>query len=241
MAEVNVIRNSRAAPIVPCRGCGREFSARMCGGERMRYCSRVCVDQHSRRVTAECEAIRRMGVRLRASRASVRRNRREAAMREITRTRYAASRPCVHCGALVVSAQAFGKPRDRCDGCRKVVIDRNNRASKARRRALERSATHATAIDPLWVLERDGWQCKLCGRDTPSMLRGTTDERAPEVDHVVPLSKGGKHEASNLQCACRRCNNEKGNRLRWTAPRERATSSIVFHPREFVPYGVGVR
>lgn len=33
-----------------------------------------------------------------------------------------------------------------------------------------------------------------------------------EVDHILPLSKGGAHEASNLVIACRTCNAKKSNR-----------------------------
>lgn len=33
-----------------------------------------------------------------------------------------------------------------------------------------------------------------------------------EVDHVVPWSKGGRHNRENLQCLCRRCNRRKGAR-----------------------------
>ncbi len=32
------------------------------------------------------------------------------------------------------------------------------------------------------------------------------------VDHIVPRSKGGKNDASNLQWLCRTCNSAKGNR-----------------------------
>ncbi len=36
--------------------------------------------------------------------------------------------------------------------------------------------------------------------------------RAMEFDHIVPLSKGGRTELSNLQILCRKCNRSKGNR-----------------------------
>lgn len=33
--------------------------------------------------------------------------------------------------------------------------------------------------------------------------------RATEVDHIVPLSRGGTHEPRNLQAACKRCHSHK--------------------------------
>ena len=67
-------------------------------------------------------------------------------------------------------------------------------------------------VDPLAILERDGWRCQLCGCKTPKSKRGTYASNAPEVDHIVPLVKGGSHLEYNLQCACRHCNGEKGAR-----------------------------
>lgn len=59
--------------------------------------------------------------------------------------------------------------------------------------------------------ERDGWDCWLCGgevdRDAPPGSPWT-----PTVDHVVPKSRGGKTEPSNLRLAHRRCNSARGNR-----------------------------
>lgn len=31
------------------------------------------------------------------------------------------------------------------------------------------------------------------------------------VDHIFPVSKGGKNELSNLQCTCKSCNTMKQN------------------------------
>ncbi|WP_294755493.1 HNH endonuclease signature motif containing protein, partial [uncultured Ruminococcus sp.] len=33
-----------------------------------------------------------------------------------------------------------------------------------------------------------------------------------EVDHIIPIAKGGKTEANNLQTLCWRCNREKGKK-----------------------------
>lgn len=35
------------------------------------------------------------------------------------------------------------------------------------------------------------------------------------IDHVIPLSRGGLHEAHNLVGACHHCNSSKGNKLNW--------------------------
>jgi 5-methylcytosine-specific restriction endonuclease McrA len=43
-----------------------------------------------------------------------------------------------------------------------------------------------------------GYRCAYCG-----------SERAREIDHVIPLSRGGTHFPSNLVPACRRCNAAK--------------------------------
>lgn len=82
-------------------------------------------------------------------------------------------------------------------------------------------------VNRLAVFEEDGWRCYLCGEATPRELMGTTHDLAPELEHVVPLSLGGAHARSNVRCACRRCNLNKGAKvpggrgrcrvpLRWT-------------------------
>jgi 5-methylcytosine-specific restriction endonuclease McrA len=36
------------------------------------------------------------------------------------------------------------------------------------------------------------------------------------IDHIVPVSKGGGNELSNLRLVCWKCNNRRGNRpARW--------------------------
>jgi len=52
------------------------------------------------------------------------------------------------------------------------------------------------------VLLRDGARCRKCRRAINL-----------EMDHIVPVSKGGKTEESNLQTLCRRCNRAKSKKL----------------------------
>ncbi|WP_413247018.1 HNH endonuclease [Sphingomonas sp. 1P06PA] len=63
------------------------------------------------------------------------------------------------------------------------------------------------------MFERDGWRCHLCHRSTPKRLRGSYKPSAPELDHIVPLAKGGSHTRANTACACRQCNGAKSDRV----------------------------
>jgi len=53
------------------------------------------------------------------------------------------------------------------------------------------------------ILKRDGFSCKICGKKA-------SDGVSLEVDHIIPVSKGGRTENSNLQTLCIRCNRGKG-------------------------------
>lgn len=53
------------------------------------------------------------------------------------------------------------------------------------------------------IYQRDGYRCRYCGRS------GRFADL--EIDHIKPISKGGKSTYDNLQTLCRRCNKEKGN------------------------------
>lgn len=58
------------------------------------------------------------------------------------------------------------------------------------------------------VLRRAGFRCEACGAD-PKKDRGVR----LQVDHIIPVSKGGKSEYANLQCLCRDCNRGKGAKI----------------------------
>ena len=55
------------------------------------------------------------------------------------------------------------------------------------------------------ILKRDGFHCVLCGR-------GHEDGVKLEVDHIVPVSKGGKTIKSNLRTLCQECNRGKSDK-----------------------------
>ena len=52
------------------------------------------------------------------------------------------------------------------------------------------------------VMVRDGFRCVYCG----------TKEGRLTIDHVRPKALGGKSTFENCVCACKDCNNKKGNK-----------------------------
>lgn len=58
----------------------------------------------------------------------------------------------------------------------------------------------------LKVLQRDNFKCAYCGA-SPAV----DPNIQLHIDHIVPFSKGGKTELSNLQTLCQNCNWGKGN------------------------------
>ena len=57
------------------------------------------------------------------------------------------------------------------------------------------------------VMRRDGFRCILCGRSAKE------DHVQLHVDHIQPVSKGGKTELSNLRTLCQDCNLGKSDRF----------------------------
>lgn len=58
------------------------------------------------------------------------------------------------------------------------------------------------------IIERDGPWCVACG--WPHTPDGSTDGSGLHIDHMVPVSRGGKTIDSNLTVLCAPCNIDKG-------------------------------
>ncbi len=56
------------------------------------------------------------------------------------------------------------------------------------------------------VLKRDNYTCQICGATAKNGAK-------LHVDHIIPVSRGGKTVMSNLQTLCDRCNIGKSNKV----------------------------
>lgn len=117
---------------------------------------------------------------------------------------------CKECGCEFETEFNGSRGQTRTVFCSNECARRNHkRTGKAVRRA-RKKGLGCESFDPLDVLKRDNWTCQICGVKTPKKYRGTCDDRAPELDHIIPLALGGEHSMRNTQCLCRKCNGAKG-------------------------------
>ena len=59
-----------------------------------------------------------------------------------------------------------------------------------------------------FIKKRDNYTCCNCGNSTyiePNLLL--------EIDHIIPVSKGGRTVEDNLQTLCWKCNRAKSNKI----------------------------
>ena len=56
------------------------------------------------------------------------------------------------------------------------------------------------------ILKRDGFKCQICGATIKDGVK-------LHVDHIFPVSKGGKTEPNNLRTLCDKCNLGKSDKI----------------------------
>jgi 5-methylcytosine-specific restriction endonuclease McrA len=116
---------------------------------------------------------------------------------------------CIECRKTFYVRQRNMKFKYCSKGCMKKTT---RRIIKAARKA-QSKALPFERFDPFRVFSRDKWICQMCGIKTPKNKRGTINDDAPELDHIIPLAIGGHHTYNNTQCLCRKCNQKKGIRV----------------------------
>lgn len=94
--------------------------------------------------------------------------------------------------------------KDLIELCKQKIAEyeeKRGEAIWAHRNLLHREISGNTRYD---VLKRAKFRCELCGV--------SADEKALEVDHINPKSRGGKDDPDNYQALCYTCNASKRDR-----------------------------
>ena len=124
-----------------------------------------------------------------------------------------ASRPCKKCGKLIKREMAnkIRGLKTYCSECTEKRKDATQRIQRIKRR-YQCNITKMQMIAGIDIFIRDNWKCQLCGCDVDELGSPNKDTYA-NMDHIIPLAKGGQHILSNVQTLCRKCNILKSDLL----------------------------
>lgn len=106
--------------------------------------------------------------------------------------------------------------KDNCDRLKeyshKYYIHNPDKMKQKRHRrlALEAGVKHEPYKD-LYIFERDGWICGICGQKINRQLKHP-NPRSKSIDHIISLAMGGIDAPINLQPAHLRCNQNKSTK-----------------------------
>ncbi|HEU4565966.1 MAG TPA: HNH endonuclease [Gemmatimonadaceae bacterium] len=107
------------------------------------------------------------------------------------------------------------------DGKAEIVEAEPNRSIRSERLTLPRPAVirltkfihvprrFRRQVTNTFLFARDHYRCQYCGRPGAELKHRESLTR----DHLIPLSRGGTNEWTNVVTACSSCNARKGNRL----------------------------
>lgn len=221
----------RSTPI-ECPQCARTFTP---GRTTQTYCTKACSREASRRYATCPDCGKRLGC-YRSERCT------PCAMRR--RNGWQGGRELVHLAGDIPPLPKKRKPRapkarrnervwysGMCAHCGKGYADIYWRSTcsaecseqhakavrneaKLRRRALMRDA-YISPVNRRQLFERDNWTCQIC-HEPVERDKVVPHPKAPTIDHVIPLARGGTHEMANAQCADFLCNATKSDRTDWS-------------------------
>jgi predicted nucleic acid-binding Zn ribbon protein len=113
---------------------------------------------------------------------------------------------CVYCGTWKSTKAKHMMKRSVCSKCRAIKQRESERKKNHTRRGIGEMTM--TVKD---LARRDGAKCNICQRKI-DMNKSGLQALGPTIDHILPVSKGGTNDPSNLALAHRRCNVLRGNR-----------------------------
>lgn len=118
-------------------------------------------------------------------------------------------RQCDYCG------QGFLANKRRSRYCSTECFETNkNRANWPHMVARQKRMRGAIVerFDRVEIFERDGWLCGICDDPISPELRWP-DPQSASLDHIIPISRGGKHSRANAQASHLVCNLRKAASL----------------------------
>lgn len=116
---------------------------------------------------------------------------------------------CIHC-KQDQSTLAFRKRSRHCIGCEELHIELSKlgaQESRRKRKALQKTTADGSITRKALrgLLIRQDYKCAAC----------TSELQKKHLDHIMPLSRGGKHILTNVQWLCPKCNMTKHNKVGW--------------------------
>ena len=115
------------------------------------------------------------------------------------------TKTCKECGQSFATNFCAGN-RDYCSN--KCARKQDKEEYKQYRKAQMKKAF----VMPVYfskIYKRDKGICQICGKSV-AYDKSPENPMGATIDHITPLSKGGKHHPDNCQLAHRRCNSIKG-------------------------------
>ena len=163
-----------------CKHCGASFT-----GHKRKFCSRECRNQYFS----------------------------DLQKRRLAEHSPAALRYSLLCHQCNQPFRSVSKHRKFCcNDCKwKSFRRQDNKRYLASKRRLQRRKeveSQGEVFTREEIFERDGWRCQICRK---RILRSHKfpHPRSATLDHIVPITLGGKHTRKNVQCLCHRCNSRK--------------------------------
>ena len=116
------------------------------------------------------------------------------------------TRQCVTCGIEYTTDPRAWNAKY-CGPCKMKLYGSNGPQNRAKKWGVEYEP-----IDKMKVFARDHWKCGICGERVDQRKRYPHPDSA-SLDHIIPISCGGGHVWSNVQCSHLGCNSSKYNKV----------------------------
>lgn len=208
---------SAVAPTVVCPQCGVTFTR---SHNAQKFCSRACTQRWHRELASSRSHQQRTGMRRACVTCGNEFNPGRSNQKYCSPLCRSRSHAFQRREACPVCGGGFTWTHERRKYCSAECQSIGFRILKTqcnRRRKLRRQMLPHDVFDDIEVYERDHWVCGICGETVDPSL-APPHPLSKSIDHIQPLSRGGRHTKDNCRTAHLRCNME----LYWSDQRDLA-------------------